>query len=81
MLKNLKSKIYFFIFLSDRGKDFVDIVGNSGRVWGTAIKATEESSDPMIISVGSKISLKTALELIKQVCIYRVPEPVNNIFF
>ena len=53
------------------------MVGNSGRIWGAAYKSTDVTINPIFLSVGTKISLDTAIEIAKTVCYYRIPEPVN----
>eukprot|EP01017_Pseudomicrothorax_dubius_P013072 TRINITY_DN15633_c0_g1_i2.p1 TRINITY_DN15633_c0_g1~~TRINITY_DN15633_c0_g1_i2.p1 ORF type:complete len:283 (+),score=62.53 TRINITY_DN15633_c0_g1_i2:65-913(+) len=61
-----------------RGGDWEKLQGDSGRVWGAALKSHDESTDPMIISVGHKISIETAVELVKSCCNFRVPEPIRQ---
>ena len=56
----------------------IDLVGNSGRIWGCALRATEESVNPIIISIGHKISLESAVKIVAASCIYRVPEPIRQ---
>ena len=53
------------------------LIGKSGTKWGYALKSTKEFNDPMIISIGHKISNETALKIAKSACIYRVPEPIR----
>lgn len=60
-----------------KGGDSVTLVGKSGRIWGAALRSTDSSTDPVIVSVGHRISLDTALELVKSCCKFRVPEPVR----
>lgn len=60
------------------GGDHVELVGRSGRVWGAALKCCDNTTDPLIVSVGHKISLGTAVDLVKRTCIYRVPEPIRQ---
>jgi len=62
--------------LLKRGGDFVKLVGDSQRVWGAAFKSKDNTTNPIFISVGTKISLETALDVVTRVCKYRVPEPV-----
>ena len=64
-----------------KGGDMVELKGDSGKVWGMAYRSTQESKNPIIISIGHKISLPTAVELVKA-CItkYRIPEPVRKYF-
>lgn len=47
-----------------KGGDFVELVGESGRVWGAALKSNDECIDPIIVSLGTQISLKTALQIV-----------------
>lgn len=60
------------------GGDSVDLVGRSGRVWGAALKSCDNTTDPLIVSVGHRITLPTAIDLVKRVCTYRVPEPIRQ---
>ena len=61
-----------------KGGDKLELVGDSGRKWGIAYRSTNESKNPIIISVGHRISLDTALKVTKA-CIrkFRIPEPVS----
>lgn len=56
----------------------VELIGKSGRVWGAALKATAETIQPLIVSVGHRISLQTALEVVKRCCLYKIPEPIRQ---
>ena len=58
--------------------DSVDLVGDSGKVWGTALRATNESKVPLIVSIGHRVDLKTAID-ITLACVekYRIPEPIR----
>ena len=60
-----------------KGGDLVELVGDSSKVWGAAYRSTSESKNPIIISVGHRVSLATATLVVKA-CIrkYRIPEPV-----
>ena len=62
--------------LKEKG-DFVELVGDSGKVWGAAWKPTEEVIVPMIVSIGHKISLKSAMIVVNQFTKFRVPEPIR----
>lgn len=55
----------------------LDLVGDSGRTWGAALLAGNAVSKPIFVSVGHKISLPTALKLVRKLCKFRVPEPVR----
>lgn len=60
-----------------RGGDHFPLTGKSGRIWGAALLSTSQNSNPIFVSVGHRISLKTALALVQRACIYRVPEPIR----
>ena len=51
--------------------------GDSGKIWGAAIKNTNGSINPLIISIGNKISLDKAIECVLKFSYYRVVEPVR----
>ncbi len=57
--------------------DYINLKGNSGATWGAALKCTNNSSVPLIINIGHKISLNTAIEVVKSTTKFRVPEPVR----
>jgi len=60
------------------GKKFINLVGDSGTIWGAAFKSTKDSKNPIYISVGHKIDLKTAIELSSRTCNFRIPEAVRQ---
>lgn len=62
----------------NRDKDLITLKGNSGVIWGAAIRSTEGSSKPIFVSIGHRISLDTAIMIVKMTCKYRVPEPVRQ---
>jgi hypothetical protein len=37
--------------------DFCLLKGTSGRIWGAALRNTEDSINPVFVSIGTKISL------------------------
>jgi len=41
-------------------------VGDSGRVWGAALKPNDTTKMPLIISQGHMISLETALGVVRK---------------
>ena len=57
--------------------EYKELIGDSGKVWGAAIKSTDESFVPMIISQGHKMSLKTSIDLFNHTTKFRVPEPIR----
>ncbi|GAB4854083.1 hypothetical protein Ancab_022665 [Ancistrocladus abbreviatus] len=59
-------------------KEVVDLIGNSGHTLGVAVKSTIGVLKPIFISVGHRISLATAIKVVKLTCKYRVPEPIRQ---
>jgi len=62
----------------EKGGDVYELKGKSGKVWGAALKSTDKSTNPIIISVGHRISLNTALEIIVNCCKTKIPEPIRQ---
>ena len=62
-----------------KGGDTVDLVGESGKVWGVALRATDNAKNPLIVSIGHRVSLETALKCTKA-CIdkVKIPEPIRQ---
>ncbi len=52
-----------------------DLIGKSGTIWGKAL--AEKSTKEIYISIGHRISLQTASEIVKNCCIFRIPEPIR----
>lgn len=61
-----------------KGGDLVDLAGDSGKVWGAALRSTDDSKNPVIISQGHRISLQTAIDLVKLTTKTRIPEPIRQ---
>ncbi|KAJ4826145.1 hypothetical protein Tsubulata_030552 [Turnera subulata] len=61
------------------GEDFVTLIGRSGFIWGAAMRSTEGSVKPIFISIGHRVSLGTAIKVVKLTCKYRVPEPIRQV--
>lgn len=62
--------------LATGGESF-DLVGTSGAVWGACLRATAAAKNPIYVSVGHRLSLTTAVELVRACCVNRIPEPVR----
>lgn len=60
-----------------KGGDFLYLKGKSENIWGAALRCTDISSDPIIVNIGHRICLDTAINLVIKCCIYRVPEPIR----
>ncbi|KAL6076216.1 ENDOV Endonuclease [Balamuthia mandrillaris] len=61
-----------------RGGQWVELVGASGKVWGAALRSTDDTTSPVFVSVGHRLSLSTALRATVACCKFRVPEPVRQ---
>uniref|UniRef100_M1CUW7 Endonuclease V family protein n=2 Tax=Solanum TaxID=4107 RepID=M1CUW7_SOLTU len=42
------------------------------------MRSSEGSLKPIFISVGHRISLATAIEIVRMTCRFRVPEPIRQ---
>ncbi|KAL3650988.1 hypothetical protein CASFOL_007391 [Castilleja foliolosa] len=62
----------------DSSSDIIPLIGDSGSTLGAAMRSSEGSSKPIFISVGHRISLASAIEIVKVSCKYRVPEPIRQ---
>ncbi|GAV89767.1 LOW QUALITY PROTEIN: Endonuclease_5 domain-containing protein, partial [Cephalotus follicularis] len=60
-------------------EDFTTLTGCSGCTWGVAMRSTLGSMKPIFISIGHRISLDTAVKIVKLTCKYRMPEPVRQV--
>ncbi|CAN1217739.1 Endonuclease V [Linum perenne] len=58
--------------------DFITLKGFSGCTWGVAMRPSAGAVKPIFISVGHRISLETAVKIVKISCKFRVPEPVRQ---
>jgi deoxyinosine 3'endonuclease (endonuclease V) len=54
------------------------IIGKSNRVRCIAIAKTNRKIASCYISIGHKISLDTALEIVTKCCTYNIPEPIRQ---
>ncbi|CAK9871306.1 unnamed protein product [Sphagnum jensenii] len=58
--------------------DVVPLIGITGQVWGAALHSHEGCQKPIFISIGHRISLDTAVAVVRCCCLHRVPEPVRQ---
>ncbi|NXM78146.1 ENDOV Endonuclease, partial [Serilophus lunatus] len=54
------------------------LTGTSGRVLGMVLRSHSNSSKPLYISVGHRVSLDTAVRLVSSCCRFRIPEPIRQ---
>ncbi|XP_066377252.1 uncharacterized protein [Miscanthus floridulus] len=59
-------------------KELILLTGQSGTKWGMALRSCPGSSKPIYVSVGHRISLDSATEIVKSCCKYRVPESTRQ---
>jgi deoxyinosine 3'endonuclease (endonuclease V) len=58
--------------------DYVSLIGNSGIIWGLALKTSNNTNTPIYVTIGHKISLNTATQIVLQCSKYKIPEPIRN---
>jgi len=59
--------------------DSMDLIGDSGRVWGKALRSSADAPNPVFVSAGHRMNLTTALTLTQRCCAgVRVPEPIRQ---
>ena len=51
--------------------------GKSGKIWGAGLKSGKDSNDPLIVSIGHRISIDSALKIVDECSKTRVPEPIR----
>jgi len=61
-----------------KGGDFVELIGNSGTLWGAALRSHDDSTNPIFISQGHKLSFATTMDLVRLFTKQRVPEPIRQ---
>jgi len=58
--------------------DFFLLEGNSGTVWGAALRSLDSAKNPVFVSIGHRISLETAVKIVDKVSKFRIPEPIRQ---
>jgi len=59
------------------GGDYFLLRGVSGRVWGACLRSNGESTNPIYVSIGHRVSLLTSVRLVHACCQHRVPTPIR----
>lgn len=54
------------------------LIGDSGKVWGAALKPAVNVTNPIYISIGHKLCLESCIAIVLKCCKYRIPEPVRQ---
>ncbi|KNC77308.1 hypothetical protein SARC_10231 [Sphaeroforma arctica JP610] len=60
------------------GGEMLELRGNSGTLWGMGVCMNAKVTSPIYVSVGSGISLLSAVALVRRCGQFRVPEPVRQ---
>jgi len=58
--------------------EYITLATTGGKIMGAALKTSRESCNPVYVSVGSGLSLTSAVELVNKVAKYRIPEPTRQ---
>ncbi|KAF4797459.1 E3 ubiquitin-protein ligase RNF213 [Turdus rufiventris] len=61
-----------------RSGETFPLTGTSGKVLGMALRSCNNSSKPLYVSVGHRVSLGTAVRLVRACCRFRIPEPIRQ---
>ncbi|CAG8489824.1 13920_t:CDS:2 [Ambispora leptoticha] len=64
--------------LLGKGGDVYYLRGDSGQYWGAAVRSLDNTTNPIFVSVGHRISLDTAIQVVLKCCRYRIPEPTRQ---
>ncbi|MFQ6638647.1 hypothetical protein Gotur_016644 [Gossypium turneri] len=65
----------------NKAKGIITLRGNSGFIWGVAMRSEQGSLKPVFVSVGHRVSLETAIEIVNMTCKFRVPEPIRQLMW
>ena len=57
--------------------DTLQLIGKSGTCWGAALKSQDNVTNPIFISQGHMLSLKSCIDLVLTLCKFRLPEPIR----
>ena len=57
--------------------DYIELIGTSGIKYGVALKSTNETTNPIYVSIGHKISTMSAIKIVSKLCRYIIPEPIR----
>ena len=71
-----KTKLFGHYKEPENKKGAYSYLTHKGNIVGAAVR-TKENSPPVFVSVGHRISLRTAIELVLKTSLYRIPEPTR----
>ncbi|KAL3155526.1 hypothetical protein ABBQ38_011077 [Trebouxia sp. C0009 RCD-2024] len=64
--------------LSQSGRVMVDLCNAHGTIVGCAVKRNPQARQPVYVSIGQKVSLNSACDIVLKCCLYRIPEPIRQ---
>ncbi|ORX92755.1 endonuclease V, partial [Basidiobolus meristosporus CBS 931.73] len=64
--------------LLQKGGDKLPLIGDSGTLWGMAVRTLDTTTNPIFISTGHRVSHETAVAIALHCSLYRIPEPIRQ---
>ena len=64
--------------LSQTGRVRVNLCDAAGTTVACAVKRNLHARQPVYVSIGHKVSLETACDVVLKCCLYRIPEPIRQ---
>ncbi len=58
--------------------DNINLIGMSGKIYGSALKSAGNTINPIYVSIGHMCSLETAIDIVNKVSFHKIPEPIRN---
>lgn len=58
--------------------DYIELIGNTGIIYGVALKTSDNATNPMYVSIGHGINIKDAINFVIITSTYKIPEPIRN---
>ncbi|KAI8991899.1 endonuclease V [Mycotypha africana] len=64
--------------LLERGDEYILKGASNSLIYGSAVRTSDTAKNPVFVSQGHRVSLKTAIKIVLATCIkYRLPEPIR----
>lgn len=64
--------------LSNLGHLALNLTSLDGAVVGCAVRRNLQARQPVYVSVGHRVSLATACDIVHGCCLHRIPEPIRQ---
>lgn len=58
--------------------DHVDLIGESGKIWGAALRGSNQAKNWVYVSIGHMVDLYFALNTVRLCCKTKIPEPIRQ---